>query len=417
MENLHDRRNFGEENLLNHIIQTEEVYSAHEISARKKKEMIAAGFDTTRKDGLEHFNILRNSYSLRLQLTRDVIQATGRMGRTNQRTKDIYIFCDDTILDSIDGKVLKSMELSPEMQAIYNHIHTNYNNVIDNRAYFEILSREDDARRFIDTMLRVSAYRSEWQSKHMLLWKKLRELVLSKPTASRQDALKNKIISNFYIGNDGSPVNSYYYSVVDSEGYKGVNISFKSEKELDQRIKANKDFESVKMYASQEKVRLSEILKFPDMANYFIENHYALEFIPNDLIMPPVFYNNIYKGALGETAGKFILDKCGLKLKEINDPKKFEKFDFEIDGYPDTYVDFKHWGINTRFDEKKVFGEINEKLKAIGGKRVFVINILKSDYAAKCIKTKDKRIITIPYIINEDGKPSNKMIKNIMEEL
>ena len=53
----------------------------------------------------------------------------------------------------------------------------------------------------------------------------------------------------------------------------------------------------------------------------------------------PCSVQNIYKGALGEVAGKFILEKeLGLILQEIEDPEKFESFDFVTDG--DVFFDF-----------------------------------------------------------------------------
>ena len=44
-------------------------------------------------------------------------------------------------------------------------------------------------------------------------------------------------------------------------------------------------------------------------------------------------WNNIYKGALGEVVGKYILEKnLGVSVKEIDDPALFELFDYEIEG-------------------------------------------------------------------------------------
>ena len=54
----------------------------------------------------------------------------------------------------------------------------------------------------------------------------------------------------------------------------------------------------------------------------------------------PVVYQNIYKGALGEVAGKAILEANGIKLSEITDVTKFEKFDFCLMDNKDVYIDF-----------------------------------------------------------------------------
>ena len=45
-------------------------------------------------------------------------------------------------------------------------------------------------------------------------------------------------------------------------------------------------------------------------------------------MMSPVLFHNIYKGALGEVAGEYILNKeRGIKFKPIVEADKFEFFD------------------------------------------------------------------------------------------
>lgn len=72
--------------------------------------------------------------------------------------------------------------------------------------------------------------------------------------------------------------------------------------------------------------------------------------------MSPVLFHNIYKGALGEVCGEFILSReRGMKLKPINDPDRFEFFDFELnDGI---YVDFKTGSLLTCRTEKALLKE------------------------------------------------------------
>ncbi len=45
------------------------------------------------------------------------------------------------------------------------------------------------------------------------------------------------------------------------------------------------------------------------MKAHFEEMGYALKFEMNEYLLSPVLFHNIYKGALGEEAGKFILKK------------------------------------------------------------------------------------------------------------
>lgn len=94
------------------------------------------------------------------------------------------------------------------------------------------------------------------------------------------------------------------------------------------------------------------------------------------MILLPCAYINLYKGALGEAVGEAILEGFGLRLKEITDPNKFEKFDFAVDGMDGVYIDFKLWSSDSEDDGEKSIKHVEEKLERIGGKKAFVINIV-----------------------------------------
>ena len=91
-----------------------------------------------------------------------------------------------------------------------------------------------------------------------------------------------------------------------------------------------------------------------------------------------------------------------IQLEEIQDFKKFEKFDYCLEDNPDVYIDFKNWS------DKEKHGEENEKflekalrkLNEIKGKKAFIINMLSSD-EYKIYERKN--IIVIPSIIKQDN--------------
>lgn len=61
------------------------------------------------------------------------------------------------------------------------------------------------------------------------------------------------------------------------------------------------------------------------MKAHFEEMGYALKFEMNEYLLSPVLFHNIYKGALGEVAGKFILSReLGIELLPITEPEYFE---------------------------------------------------------------------------------------------
>lgn len=94
---------------------------------------------------------------------------------------------------------------------------------------------------------------------------------------------------------------------------------------------------------------------------------YALKFEMNEYLLSPVLFHNIYKGALGEVAGKFILNReLGIELSPITEPEYFEFFDYKLSA--DVYVDFKNWKFTYVQDREEIRKDILRKLDAIGAK-------------------------------------------------
>lgn len=54
----------------------------------------------------ENFKDIYTKQSVVLLSTRYIIQAIGRICRTNQKNKDIYIYADNNIVDRIDVSVI-----------------------------------------------------------------------------------------------------------------------------------------------------------------------------------------------------------------------------------------------------------------------------------------------------------------------
>lgn len=77
-------------------------------------------------------------------------------------------------------------------------------------------------------------------------------------------------------------------------------------------------------------------MKWKSLREYFIRNGYATKFKPEEYIMSPAVWNNIYKGALGEAVGKFwFAEILGINLEELDNPEIFEVFDFKNPRYTD----------------------------------------------------------------------------------
>ena len=139
----------------------------------------------------------------------------------------------------------------------------------------------------------------------------------------------------------------------------------------------------------------------------------------NEGIILPVVYQNIYKGALGEVAGRVILESNGAKLKEITDPYKFEKYDFCLDRDNDVYIDFKNWSENDREDRSQYMAKAYDKLGKINGKRAYIINMISSELNVH--ESDNITTISTLYKCKHDGKcyplgwDMHKLIKRILE--
>ena len=225
----------------------------------------------------------------------------------------------------------------------------------------------------------------------------------------------NEVINKLYI-TSGEPTNKYVYSQYSD--FDNVAIDFNCDvigfMNSERAKMKGEGEEHIVLTMSQEDSGLPLLMRYMPLKEFFISMGYAIEFERNEYVMSPVLFHNIYKGALGEAAGRFILrNERGIELSEITDPQKFEFFDFEL--APDVYVDFKNWKYTYIQDKEKTRAEILNKLDAIGGKRAYIINMTDTHNSKPCI-SHDGRIIEIPRLIDNNGHVDAKMLDLIKEE-
>ena len=207
--------------------------------------------------------------------------------------------------------------------------------------------------------------------------------------------------------------NQYLY--LQTGDYSRVLIDFDMHRtRLERKRKSELEGDGYIMTMSETKSRLDVVLRYPNMREFFEQSGYACSFEENDYMMSPVIFNNIYKGALGEAAGRFIVEnELGIKLKPITDPKIFEFFDYAI--APDVYVDFKNWKFTYQVRRADIYKEIEEKLHEIGGKRAYVINLL-SDGDVSPVSTVGGHIIEITRLIDTNGNIDINALKMLAGE-
>lgn len=336
----------SEETLIRFIFEMEFLMENNEVSRVAGIHDIKEIFKKI--DSNAKANLLSNRYetcSVQNAALRVLIQAVGRICRTGLKNKNIHIYLDEAILKEIDMTAVKTRMVNPEFAKIIEKGKI-YNVDLTDVSILRIENQANSAS--LKSMLIINKLRYNWDEKNINLWKRLREQVLKHPTIDKHEIEKNLNYKSIYL-QAPKKISGYSYS---QEGDYQKNITVKFDGSLPQKV-------------SEEEARLQEILEIPGIKAYFEEKGYATEFTPSEYLLTPPMFNNIYKGALGEVAGKFILEETlGAELREVPEDV-FEFFDFKIGD--DVYVDFKHWKDTMVVDAKKAKEKIIQKLTLVMG--------------------------------------------------
>lgn len=396
MENL--KENDIEYQIAKYVFQIESLQESCEISLKESHNYIKNSFRARNTKNLSsiHLQNLYKCISCKLLCTKIIIQALGRICRTNLKKNKIYIFADKKLSERIDLSVMNDRLLNPEAVALFNELKKfNLSDTIHKNEVNAANLTSIKVNNFINNMLQ-----NLWTDKNINTWKELRELVLKHPTAAINEFDKSFIIKNFYMKMPKENNKAWY---TQKDDYNEIQTSFSKAPGLNE--------------ISAESCRLAEFMEIPLIKEYFRANGYAEEFKANAYIMSPPLFNNIYKGALGEVAGMLLWNEfCDEKLEEIATNEHFELFDFKVTNRP-AYVDFKHWKESTIFSDKEMLDKISAKAKKCNAQCVFIVNLLaKHDFPVTRRTYNGTRIIQLPaFILNK--KVNIKYLKVIKEEL
>ena len=375
-----------ESSLIKLIYQYEALKTRGEIAPQTALSNIKTAFKrlmTANK--VETFeNYAYQSDSVNNHIVKILIQAVGRICRTKNKNININVYVDDEIFNKVDLSVAfkNGRMLNPEFRKIaelnkkesVNDTHTNLNKACDSNA--RVKTR-------IENLLNIN--RVSWSGRDVEQWNDMREFVLKYPTISKEElarAIKEHhySIKDFYLyARDGEKINRYLY--IDDESEK-KQILYDYGSDIRNAIK-------IDAYGT----RLTSLVRVPTVKKAFQEKGYAMSFEKNDCMILPVVYQNIYKGALGEVAGRAILEAHGIKLLEITDATKFEKFDFCLAGDRDIYIDFKNWSEHNTVNRNEYREKCLTKLEKINGKKVFIINVAADSFQIH--KSHENKIIEI----------------------
>lgn len=375
--------NLSEEEFVKYLYHTEFFQETSELSMYDAFQHIKRAFRCYIKGNayqLPHAQSVNNSKSVVLLSTRTIIQAIGRICRTNQKRKNIYVFADNRIAENIDLSILNDRLLNKEFIALLDKIREQSNAQIAEGSYENraaLLSVR--ANKFINNMLR-----EDWTDDRIEKWQQLRELVLTAPTMSEAEVSKNFVAKNFYVK---LPAKNNHLFYKQEEDYNNIQIGFTKNKELNLEVSAVA-------------AKLNILMSIPKLKYFFVKKDWATHFEKNDYIMSPTLFNNIYKGALGEVVGRYLFWwVLNLKMEEISEPELFELFDYKVCNLP-IYVDFKNWHETTVFNDEEMLNKIEDKANKCGCKCVIIVNIVsEKEWKTHRIERNGLTIVEIPSLL------------------
>lgn len=403
--NLYSDQLLSNKDLFKFCYQVECLYQNDEISLAELDTLLEVGIRrscSTSKSSLQLVHFLTNAPSIRRQATRDVLQAIGRLCRSFQKSPTIYIFTTQNLLRKLDLSCLENSILCPEMECLCQLCQNSPSRLPEDtfaRNKAERIATQGNA--YILRMLS-----NEWNNESISLWKGLRQTVMAYPCASQSLWETDPVIHRYYLPQEQ---HRPHYLYAQKSDFSNIYIDLPADTSPLGFAAEHSDCWIGEV--SEENARLSLILQFPGMREYFEQNGWATSFEPSDYILSPALFHNIYKGALGEMAGRFILEQIlGISLTEITDPEYFERFDFILkDGI---YLDFKHWKPSMKTDDAKMREKIQNKLDSVHGKRAYIINLIAPE-APQLSESADQRIIEINGLIDSNGniiKPALELL-------
>lgn len=348
------------EDLCKYIYQIECLKEIGELSISDANILIKRAFEHFLNKNCRSSNVLKKSYSTNSVLNHMItilIQSIGRICRTRNQGKDhSNIYLDSEILEKLDFSCMENRLMNKEFAGIIakSNSKKEKQNTIDETLNIGAVQCQK-LHCALNRLLNNN--KKGWTENYVTEWKDYRDLLLQKPTVSSK--LSSLFFAPFQKGKKGKQL---YFSKYDDGNISNINLSYQKTEKCPNEI-------------SEQDCHLPLIMKIPFIREYFQSKKYAISWKEGTQIMNPVAYKNIYKGALGEQVGFAILNHFKIKLCEIDDPDKFEKFDFCLEEDKDIYIDFKFWEETFSKNQEQEREKILKKLESIQGKKIFVVNI------------------------------------------
>ncbi|MEH2115529.1 hypothetical protein [Nostoc sp.] len=394
--------NLEDDNFIKYIFQLEFLRENGAFSLNTFKSKLDEAFHRyigryKPKRKADDFISLYNTGAYSLFLNKIIIQAIGRICRTNMKAPTIHILADASIRKhltrfSIPEDVIPVREYTALLELAGESTKQSEDLIeAQNRASNKSNQSSAYIRRQLNT---------PWTPKTIKEWQNLREQVLRQPAIAKESECNPNWNSIIYLK---FPKAASSYSYLEEYDYSEIEVFFSEEY-------GKKEVKEV----SERTARLSDLMRIDILHKLFIDSGWTTAFPESELMLTPPMFNNIYKGALGEVCGKHIFQSLlNIDLLEL-DVDEFERFDFKTE--QNIYIDFKLWNDRVAVPADDLIDKIREKMTIVKAERVFVINILgTSNTPFRPISSFGGKIIEVSYLCKND-KVDDKAIKFILKE-
>lgn len=373
---------------IDRIFKIEYLMEAGDISNNQKIELIKHSLNSLNSNVCSSpKGSLKETLSYRNAVAAKLIQAIGRLCRTNQKASRIVIRLREDMLNVLlNADLPKTTPLLPEVKAILDLGQSTFDvPSLEMQKITKSQSRNEKSANNISRMLNNIT-----SPNHIKSWRQLRLLCLANPCFNQKPA---HYLPDMYCQLPGLQQNYWYKS----NDVKTVNVkisnsyqpSFKSTDTLTQA--------------------LNQLMLLDGLKDCFEKNGWATQHQKSEFWLVPAMWQNIYQGALGEEIGRFIFEKIlGYPLYELPN-EYYEMFDFKLK--EGVYIDFKLW-LNYGVDSLAYRVKLAEKIERIGAKKILAINIYGSKELQPVNVNTD--VIEIPGLVI-NGKLNNEALKIINE--
>ncbi len=341
----------------------------------------------------------RASKSLVVSYSRTIIQALGRMNRSFNKMPHLRLLATGNVLANISRIGVDLNTVSPEYRCLLAYAHEQPRNIEateaevrqENLTWYTHMDVEELKQRLPTSIEAAKHYRY------------LRQFVLAHPTISRAELVA---------ATEGDAWDASGLQYIEAPEGAATYTAQRHRKD-----DGHYEFGGGNMAVSAEASGMSAMCNYPGLAAELAHYGYPTEWQPAELIINPVQFINLYLGALGEFAGRWIVEHewPEVHLAKFEQLENNELFDFKCaDGVA---VDFKNWrgrrDVSGDRERKRVQAKLRSLEKHTGHSwRVLIVNVVAAgDDQLKL--SADGTILEVPGLIDAQGqlvlKPADKI--------